>query len=206
MDSTFEYQSLIDASAVLGDGIPVPAPSGELPLEVAETLARAAQEMRAVPAALETLQDARTEFAHLEQTIGRLLELAREASALPEENRAGRENLQAEFVELSHVVAHAAGRAEYHGPQLSLADRPRAKASFLVLKNMIPVLDEQAGLLDEQEIAILTAISQTVSFLETVAESFPQAPAAETLRNLLNRVRRIRVIGPGDSGSGRGLH
>ena len=197
MIATFDLERLHYASNILSAGIPEPD-QNEIPADVGETLRMAKIQMESLPPALDDLEAAQREVTILDKSIDRLLILAREAAALPEDDQAGRDEREAEFVRLAKVVAGLAGRGNYSGPQLTLASRATAQGSYLTLKHLIPFKNRMAARLGEQKRMLIEAMGETLNFLETIVACFPQAASLSGIPNLLRRVVWIREIFPLD--------
>jgi cation transport regulator ChaB len=209
MRNKLDIDRMNQVAAELAEFLPVHASSG-LPAEIADMLVRAREQVRLLPYALEDLAAARERFAVLDRAIDRLIRLALESADLDEDDEEGRSRRQDEFAELAHLVAEAAGRSEYAGPQLSILSRPQALAAYHTLKNLLPVKSTLAGQLDEQEQLIIQALAETIDFLQAVAAAYPDYESLSGISDLLERVEWVRVVYQAELGIGlvpkSGLH
>ncbi|MBW2061042.1 MAG: hypothetical protein JRI95_05685 [Deltaproteobacteria bacterium] len=172
--SSLDYLSSL--SSMLSEGLSGTRVEG-LPAEITEAVKLAQMEMQGVPDALENLERARQGFDRLDQAIDRLLILAQEASELGDEDRKGRAVRQEEFMRLTQIVARLAGRRDYHQPKLSLLSRPQARAAKMALQCLVPVKNDLASQLKEQENNIIQAVEATLEFINAVKKAFPMAMA-----------------------------
>ena len=191
MNQTLDLQKLSYVTSVLHSGLPEKY-SAELSSEVIDALRFSREQMSRLPMVIEDLEAARTQFDRLGQAIDRLRELAEEAARLPDEERVGRKALEAEFIDLAHIVAEIAGRKNYLGPELSLRTKAQAQAALKILRHLIPFKDQMFLQIQEQEALIFEAVSETLSFLETIVECYPEAASVTSIPDLLHRVVWIR--------------
>ncbi len=204
MNQTPQLDLLGTVSSLLAGGIPETSPT-DMPVEVSEVLLQAKAQMDAIPSALEELHQAWQEFDLLDRHIERLIELAREAAAGPEEDQGARLERQEEFIGSARVVAGLAGRLNYDQPRLSVATKAQAKASYQALKHLVPVKSTLADQLREQEENIKEAVEGTIGFLSVIAEAYPESAAVEEIASALEAVRRARA-GLARGRSESGLH
>ncbi|MBU2552329.1 MAG: hypothetical protein KKB20_28210 [Proteobacteria bacterium] len=186
-----DERTLHAISELLAQGLPQADPV-EIPADVAQTIERAREQMRNIPDCLIDLRAARQEFDTVRGAIQGLLELARRAAALPEDDQGGRDACQAEFVKLARVLAGTAGRRGYDQPQLSLIGKPQAKAAATALRYMVPVIEAEAERLAEQEALIHQVVEETVAFLEIVAVSYSDADSLSAIPDLLQHAKWVR--------------
>ncbi len=191
MNQMLDLEKLHFTSSFLSMNLPFPAP-GELPTEVAETLEAVKSQMHSIPETIRDLKTALREFDVLDASLERLIVLARESADLPEDDRTARSAMEKEFIELAYTVAQIAGRSNYNGPALSVANRGKAQAALKILAHLVQVKSTMAAQFKEQEMLIGEAITETLDFLEVVAQSYPKAASLSSIPNLLQRVSVVR--------------
>ncbi|MEW6263491.1 MAG: hypothetical protein AB1641_10490 [Thermodesulfobacteriota bacterium] len=191
MNSWPELPILKDISSLICLWLPRTG-SEDLPAEIAEALEMARGQMRDLPAVIADLEAARRSFADLDQALGRMITLARESALSPEDDQDGRDAREIEFIRLAQMVARTAGRRYYAGPELSVKTRPQAEAALRILKHLEPVRAGQAVRIEEQTTLLERAISETINFLEIIAETYPEAASLALLPDLLRRVEWVR--------------
>ena len=186
-----EMESLNYASLILSAGLPE-TPVSRMPAEVAETLTLAREQMRQIPAVIEDIAAAQRAFDLLDRAISRMSELAREAAGLTDDDQAGRDAREEEFVKLAQVVARVAGRDDYRGPKLTITSKAQAEGSIKILKHLDPVKAGLAAQLRQQRTLVIQAVQETVVFLETIAKTYPEEAAYISIPDLLGRVKWVR--------------
>ncbi len=155
-----------------------------VPLEVALTLAEARDQMRSLPGVIDNLNESFERFLTVSTALKRMIELAGAASTeVTEEARQAMEN---EFVNLAKIVAADAGRQYYTGPQLSLRTKGHAWSAAKIIRYMEPVMANVESDLNEQKELIHEVISETINFLNVVAECYPESEGAVQLNQLIN--------------------
>jgi hypothetical protein len=187
MNQIAAIEKLNRVSSIISQGLSK-EPFEQMPPEVAETLTRAQAYMENIPEALADLAAARERYDILNRSIDRLLGLARKASEETDTDSARNINREKEFVELARIVAQEAGREKYNGPELSVATPAHAKGALRVLNKLIPVKETLGQELSDQERLIFQAVEETLTFLEAVAQSYPEAAILSGIPDLLQRV------------------
>ncbi len=148
------------------------------------TLAEARDEMRSLPGVIDNLNESFERFLTVSTALKRMIELAGAASTeVTEEARQAMEN---EFVNLAKIVAADAGRQYYTGPQLSLRTKGHAWSAAKIIRYMEPVMANVESDLNEQKELIHEVISETINFLNVVAECYPESEGAVQLNQLIN--------------------
>ena len=201
MNRFVDIESLIQASSMISLGLP-DAPAEELPKDIKDVLDAVRSQMGHMPGALQDLGRARLEFDELRNAVERLLALAEAAAALPEQDFAGCEPLEADFIRHSKTVAAIAGRRSYQGPDLSLRTPALARAALRTLSHLIPVIRTMVEQMAEQEHLILEAFRGTLGFLNAMIVSFPTSTMTHQITDLLQRVVWLRDELEHDAGIG----
>ncbi len=155
-----------------------------VPLEVALTLAEAREQMRSLPGVVDNLNESFERFLTVSTALKRMIELADAASA--EVTGEARQSMETEFVNLAKIVAADAGRQYYTGPQLSLRTQGHAWSAAKIIRYMEPVMATVENDLNEQKELIYEAVSETINFLNVVAECYPESEGAGRLTQLID--------------------
>ena len=209
MRQIVDFERLYHVSAILSAEIPTENLE-ELPDDIAETLSLIQAQMEAIPTALQDLEAAQTAFGELDRSMDRVLELSIEAAKLPEDDQTGREARESEFIQHARIIARVAGSPNYDRPKLTLTSRAKAEGSYRVLKNFLPIKESLAAQLKEQEWLIVESIRETMNFLETISDAYPDAAVLNDIPDLLQRVEWVREAFRADIQSGfalaSGLH
>ena len=170
-----ELSSLNNLISILNIGLEaVPETPLTLPLEVSQALAEARIQVKSLPEVIGNLNTAVERFQSVAAALTGMMSLAEEAASDSVDDEA-RERLHAEFVDLSKVVAVDAGRGFYQGPSLSLLDRNAAKSAAKIVRYLAPVIENLENDLAEQKKLIQAAIAETISFLNTITQCYPEA-------------------------------
>jgi ABC-type transporter Mla subunit MlaD len=170
-----ELSSLSNLISILTIGLEaVPETPLTLPLEVSRALAEARAQMKSLPEVIDNLNLAVERFQSVAAALTGMMSLAEEAASDSIDDEA-RVKLNAEFVDLSKVVAADAGRGFYQGPSLSLLDRNAAKSAAKIVRYLAPVIETLEKDLADQKRLIQAAIAETISFLNTVTQCYPEA-------------------------------
>ncbi|UQZ87692.1 hypothetical protein C4J81_02190 [Deltaproteobacteria bacterium Smac51] len=155
-----------------------------VPLEVAQTLAEAREQMRSLPGVIDNLNESFERFLTVSTALKRMIELADAASV--EMGEEEREGLEEEFVNLAKIVAADAGRQYYAGPALSLKTQGHAWAAAKIIRYMEPVMANVEKELAEQKDLIYEVVTETVNFLNVVAECYPESEGIGHLGQLID--------------------
>ncbi|MBF0529580.1 MAG: hypothetical protein HQK55_09985 [Deltaproteobacteria bacterium] len=190
MNRMLNMETLCQMSTVLASGLPE-ARLDELPADLAEVLIQAKANMNGLPAVIANMKDALRDCNTLELAIIRLQELAAEAAELPENDQAGRDEREREFIRLAGVVAQVAGERGFTGPRLTLKTRPEAQASRRILRYLGPLKDGLSGNLEETTRLVLVVIKETMNFLEALTQAYPETAHEHGISDLLSRTSWI---------------
>jgi ABC-type transporter Mla subunit MlaD len=191
-----EIKELTTLTNILAVGLAaVPEEPLTLPLEVSQALAEAREQMNNLPEVIMNLNQATERFQSVAAALTGMMDLADRATdeALDDDSR---RKLEAEFIDLSKVVAADAGRHHYQGPALSLLSRGQALSAAKIVRYLAPVIETLEKELNEQTSLIQEVIGETISFLNTVTQCYPEADAN---LNLLAEATRPygRLVSPG---------
>ena len=191
-----ELSSLHNLIDILNIGLEaVPEAPLALPLEVRQALDEARAQMKSLPEVIGNLNLATERFQSVAAALTGMMELA-DRAASEEVDDDERRQLEAEFIDLSKVVAADAGRRFYQGPSLSLLNRGSALSAAKIVRYLSPVIETVGQDLAEQKSLIQEVISETISFLNTITQCYPEADA--TLNLLAEATRPYgRMISPG---------
>ena len=201
--TNLEIRELSTISHILAAGLAaVPANPLDMPLEVAQSLAAARAQMKSLPEVIQHLNLAADRCHTVSSALTGMINLA-DRAADAEVSDADRARLNAEFVNLAKVVAADAGRQLYQGPQLNLKSRGEALSAAKIVRYLTPVIETMDRELNEQKHLIHEVISETIGFLNIVAQCYPEAEGASALNLLVEATRPYRQ--PVSSPAGR-LH
>ena len=175
-------QELTALTNILAAGLSaVPAePLLLLPLEVSQALEEARAQMNGLPEVIHNLNQATQRFQSVAAALTGMMELADKAAS-EAADEADRRALDAEFINLSKVVAADAGRHFYQGPSLSLLSRGAAQGAAKIVRYMEPVIETLGKELSEQKSLIQEIIAETINFLNIVTQCYPGDPALNSL-------------------------
>ncbi len=189
-----EIQEMTAISSILAGGL---AEGSQtligVPVEVAQALAEAREQMNNLPLLIDNLSQSGHRFATVSGALRRMMELAAEAS-VSEMEESFRQKLNEEFVGLAKVVAADAGRQLYAGPRLNLLNEGEAKSAAQILGYMNPVINTMEAELEEQKSLIQEVIGETVNFLNIITECYPEAEGALRLSSLVSEVAKSHLI------------
>ena len=173
----------------------VPEEPLTLPLEVSQALAQAKEQMKSLPEVIGSLNLAAERFQSVAAALTGMMALADRAADEAADD-AERQRLDAEFIDLSKVVAADAGRRFYQGPSLSLASRGAALSAAKIVRYLAPVIETLEKELFEQKSLVQAVIAETISFLNTITQCYPEA---DPTLNLLAEAARPygRLVSPG---------
>ncbi len=163
----------------------------DVPLEVAQALAEARDQMRELPEVIENLNLSMERFHTVAAAVSRLIELADQASGADLDEAARRE-LNDEFAAVSLILAADAGRQGYAGPRLNLLNQGEARSAAKIVRYLEPVIANTAQELAGQQGMIREAVAETLNFLGIVAQCYPESAGVETLGRLLAEARKLR--------------
>jgi len=193
--TTLELSELSNLSNILAIGLAaVPETPLALPLEVSQALATARAQVGSLPEVINNFNLATERFRSLAAALTGMMDLAEEAAseAVGDDKR---RRLNDEFIDLSKVVAADAGRQFYQGPSLSLLSRGEALSAAKIVRYLAPVIETLRRDLAEQKGLIKDVIAETINFLDTVAQCYPEADA--TLNLLAEAIRPYsRLVSP----------
>ncbi|MDR0882940.1 MAG: hypothetical protein LBP55_10475 [Candidatus Adiutrix sp.] len=161
----------------------------DVPLEVAQALAEARDQMASLPEVIENLNLSFERFATVSSAIHRMTELAGQA-ADDQTDDFDRQELNREFAALAQILASDAGRQYYPGPRLNLLSQGEAKSAALIISYLEPVIDNMGQELSEQKNLLGEVIIETINFLGIIAQCYPDSNGAGELSGLINEVRR----------------
>lgn len=159
-----------------------------VPVEVAQALSEARDQMQSLPGVIENLNASFERFLTVSTALKRIIELADTASGEVEEEE--RLTMEEEFVNLAKIVAADAGRQYYAGPRLSLKSQGHAQSASKIIRYMEPVMENVEKELTDQKELIYEVVSETIGFLGVIAECYPDSEGAGALGELINTARR----------------
>jgi ABC-type transporter Mla subunit MlaD len=175
--TSLEIKELSALTNILSVGLStVPDQPLGLPLEVSQALEEARDQMQNLPEVIMNLNKATERFQSVAEALTGMIGLAEEAaSETATDDDRGR--LDAEFIDLAKVVAADAGRHFYQGPSLSLLSRGSALSAAKIVRYMAPVIENLEKELTEHKGLIQGVIAETISFLNTITQCYPEADA-----------------------------
>lgn len=190
----YDLEKLQALSGLLAAGLwdePLGESDRHLPQEVYRAFKEAQIQMNDLPQTIAGLTKALERFHTLEQALNRMKALAGAAMEWPGEpaRDGGRQALDREFASLAALVALEAGQAFHQGPKLRLTSPAQARSALMIISYLDPVLETMSTRLNEQKELIIAAFNETLNFLEIVAHSYPEAPCAQRLPELLKRIK-----------------
>ena len=186
-------QELTALTNILAAGLAaVPVEPLFLPLEVSQAMEEARAQMNSLPEVINNLNQATQRFRSVAEALTGMMDLADRAASEAADD-ADRRRLDAEFINLSKVVAADAGRHFYQGPSLSLLSQGAAQGAAKIVRYMEPVIETLGRELSEQKSLIQEVIAETISFLNIVTECYPDP----TLNSLVEATRPYgRLVSP----------
>ncbi|MDR2726015.1 MAG: hypothetical protein LBC90_08180, partial [Candidatus Adiutrix sp.] len=139
--TNLQLNELTTITNILAVGLAaVPEEPLALPLEVSQALTEAREQMKSLPEVIGCLNQAAERFQSVAAALTGMMDLAdRAASEAADDTE--RRRLDAEFIDLSKVVAADAGRQFYQGPSLSLASRGAALSAAKIVRYLAPVIE-----------------------------------------------------------------
>lgn len=159
-----------------------------LPLEVNQALKTAREQMSSLPEVIKNYKLSMEKYYTVSAALKRMLELA-DASAKditdPE-----RIPLNEEFAGLARIIAADAGQQYYTGPILNLNNQTQALSTAKILGYMKPVIVNTGQDLYEHQKLIQEIINETLDFLTTVTQCYPESEGATRLNHLLNQTNQ----------------
>lgn len=204
--TTQDIQALNLVTDILASGLAQgPETISGLPLEVAQALAEARDQMTGLPEVIENLNLSFERFNTVSAAITRLIGLADQASGTDLGERS-REELNEEFAYLARILAADAGRSYYDGPRLNLLNEGEAQSAAKIIRYMTPVIETMGQELAEQKNIIHEVISETINFLGVIAQCYPDSEGVETLNSLIAEARKHSRPGPPASNPAGMLH
>ena len=194
--TNLQLNELTTITNILAIGLAaVPEEPLTLPLEVSQALTAAREQMMSLPGVIGSLNQANERFQSVAAALTGMMDLADQAASEAADD-AERQRLDAEFINLSKVVAADAGRQFYQGPSLSLASRGAALSAAKIVRYLAPVIETLEKDLAEQKNLIQAVIAETISFLNTITQCYPEADS--TLNLLVEAARPYgRLVSPG---------
>ncbi|MDR2935690.1 MAG: hypothetical protein LBV70_07470 [Candidatus Adiutrix sp.] len=187
-----EISELSNLSNILAIGLAaVPERPLALPLEVSQALDMARAQVTSLPEVISNLNLAAERFRSLASALTGMMDLAEQAAAETVSDYE-RQRLDAEFINLAKVVAAEVGRQNYQGPSLNLRSRGEALSAAKIVRYMAPAIENLGRDLAEQKGLIQDVIAETINFLDTVAQSYPEADP--TLNILAEATRPYRPL------------
>lgn len=158
---------------------------GGLPLEVIQALEAAREQMSTLPEVLTNFRMSMEKYDTVSAAITRMIELAHTASRdISDEDRL---MLNDEFVGLAKILAADAGRHFYPGPRLNLNDQGQAMSAAKIIGYMKPFMATTGQNLYEHQKIIQKAVNDTISFLTTITECYPESEGATHLALILSQ-------------------
>ena len=185
----FETNELSTLSHILAAGLAaVPSRPLDLPLEVSQALIEARTQMTGLPEVIQNLNLADERFRTVSGALTGMIDLADKA-AEPRIDDQGRARLHEEFADLAKIVAADAGETLPRGPRLNLKSQGEALSAAKIIRYLCPVIETMGQELEEQKGLILQVISETIAFLNTVTECYPEAEGSSVLNMLVEAAR-----------------
>ncbi len=182
-----DIREMNDLSALLASGLSLDSENMTgLPLEVAQALAEAREQMAGLPEVIENLHLSFERFHTVSSALHRMIELADEASGehLADEDR---RNLNQEFANLAKILAADAGRQYYAGPRLNLLNQGEALSAARIIRYMNPVIDNMGRELSGQRDLINEVLGETINFLGVITQCYPDSVGAARLGDLISQ-------------------
>ena len=180
-----DIREMNDVSALLADGLSLGSENMTgLPLEVAQALSEAREQMAGLPEVIDNLNLAFERFNTVSSALGRMTELADEASGDLDDQ--ARRNLNDEFVSLAKILAADAGRQYYAGPRLNLLNQGEALSAARIIRYMDPVVANMGQELIGQRDLIHEVLGETINFLGVVTQCYPDSAGAVRLGELIS--------------------
>jgi len=180
-----ELNELNAISAILAGGLSQNVEAAlELPVEVAQALAEARQQMENLPEVIASLHQAVDSFYTVSEALYRMIALADQASGA-ELSSEERVLLNDEFANLAKVVAADAGRHYYAGPQLNLLSQVQALSAARIIRYMEPVIENTGREIMAQRDLIHEVVAETIKFLTIITDCYAESEGAAILRPLL---------------------
>ena len=196
-----DIHEMNDVSNLLASGLSLNAENTTgLPLEVAQALAEARDQMASLPEVIDNLNLAFERFNTVSSALNRMIGLAEEASGdLSDE---ARQDLNEEFVTLAKILAADAGRQYYAGPRLNLLNQGEALSAARIIRYMNPVIDNMNRDLMEQRDLIHEVLGETINFLGVVAQCYPDSAGAARLGKLISEAAARGRFTPASAAGG----
>ncbi len=185
-----ELSELNAVSAILAGGLSqdIEAVLG-VPLEVAQALAEAREQMANLPEVIASLNKSLESYYTVSTALYRMIELADLALGADMSDEA-RRPLNDEFVSLAKVVAADAGRQYYAGPSLNLLSQAQAASTARIIRYMEPVIENTGREISAQKELIHEVVAETLSFLRVVTDCYPDSEGVGALRALIDTVNK----------------
>ncbi|MDR2947145.1 MAG: hypothetical protein LBV79_10435 [Candidatus Adiutrix sp.] len=180
-----DIREMNDLSVLLASGLTMNSETAGLPLEVSQALAEAREQMAGLPEVIENLNLAFERFHTVSSALGRMIELADQASG--DMDAEAREPLNQEFVNLAKILAADAGRQYYAGPRLNLLNQGEALSAARIIRYMNPVIDNMGQELTGQRDLIHEVLGETINFLGVVTQCYPDSIGAVRLGELISQ-------------------
>jgi len=188
--TTQDIQALNLVTDLLANGLAQgPETVSGVPLEVAQALTEAREQMTGLPEVIENLNLSFERFNTISAAITRMIGLADQASGADLDER-GREELNEEFASLARILAADAGRSYYAGPRLNLLNQGEAQSAAKIIRYMTPVIENMGHELAEQKNIIHEVISETINFLGVITQCYPDSEGVEPLNRLIAEARK----------------
>jgi len=193
--TNLEINELTALTNILAAGLAaVPAEPLTLPLEVSQALGEARTQLNSLPEVINNFNLATERFQGVVEALTGMMDLADQAAAETTTD-AGRRLLNDEFINLAKIVAADAGRRFYQGPSLSLLSRGEALSAAKIVHYLAPVIETLEQDLSEQKSLIQEVILETINFIHTVTQCYPEADAG--LNFLADAIRPYhRLVSP----------
>lgn len=190
MMSSHDIQVLNLVTDLLASGLAQgPDTVSGVPLEVAQALAEAREQMNSLPEVIENLNLSFERFNTVSAAIRRMISLADQAAGPPTDAET-RAELNEEFAALAQILAADAGRRYYAGPRLNLLNEAEAQSAAKIVRYLSPVIETMGQELAEQKALIQEAIGETINFLGVVTQCYPESEGVEALGRLVTEARK----------------
>ena len=195
-----DIREMNDVSNLLASGLSLDSENMlGLPLEVAQALAEAREQMAGLPEVIDNLNLAFERFNTVSSALRRMIELADEASGdMADEARPA---LNDEFVTLAKILAADAGRQYYTGPRLNLLNQGEALSAARIIRYLGPVIDNMGQELIGQRDLIHEVLGETINFLGVVTQCYPDSAGAVRLGRLISEATRHGRFNPAPTGA-----